>query len=122
MILEPVWKLLTIHLPVYVHAVGYERQFENTGGEEYKAENSFFSVSTFDDDEPGIEGMTKQLVDLIMTLIVNPAIHTLIRTGLAPFTYTLSSYIILTQSELADYQHNPLYFIEDTDSSFAGIG
>ena len=116
MILEPVWKLLTIHLPVYVHAVCYERSLETSPGdnEQNNGEHPFIDTEAFEDDEPGIEGMTKQLVDLIITLIVNPSIHTLIRTGLGPFTSTLCGYLLLNEGQLELYKWNPLYFIEDS--------
>lgn len=115
MILEPAWKLLTIHLPVYLHAVCYERPLEGVLGD---SESNYVScpltyIDAFDDDDPGIEGMTKQLIDLITTLIINPAIHTLIRLGLVPFTATLCSYLLLSQAQLSVYRHLPSYFLED---------
>ncbi len=119
MILEPVWKLLTIHLPVYIHAVCYERELERAPGEaelQY-VRCPFLDTTAFEDDEPGIEGMTRQLIDLITTLIVNPAIHSLIRTGLGPFTATLCSYLLLPQSQLENYRYNPLYFLEEVDAA-----
>lgn len=117
MILEPVWKLLTIHLPIYIHAACYERDLERLPGdpELRYIKYPFVDTTAFEDDEPGIEGMTRQLIDLITTLIVNPSIHTLIRAGLGPFTATLCSYLILPQNQLEDYQNNALYFIEESD-------
>ncbi len=115
-ILEPAWKLLTIHLPIYLHSVCYERPLEGTSAGD--SDSTYVScpltyIDAFDDDDPGIEGMIKQLIDLITTLIINPAIHTLIRAGLVPFTATLCSYLLLPQSELTAYHHHPSYFLED---------
>lgn len=114
MILEPAWKMLTIHLPIYIHTVCYERNYTSSGsGQDTNfIECPFTDTTAFDEDEAGVEGMTKQLIDLITTLIVNPAIHTLIRTGLAPFVSTLCSYLVLPQADLSIYQHTPLYFME----------
>jgi len=114
MILEPVWKLLTIHLPIYIHTVCYERNLERLPGdpELNYVKYPFMDTEAFEDDEPGIEGMTKQLIDLITTLIANPAISTLIRTGLGPFTSTLCAYLLLPESLLDSYKQSPLYFIE----------
>lgn len=122
-VLEPAWKLLVIHLPVYIHTGCYGRE-----PEEGKAEPKTFAdeyphnyVSLFDDDEPGIEGMTKQLIDLITTLIINPAIHTLIRTGLTPFSNAICSYLLLPQDHLDQYKHHLLYFFEDSQQIYSDI-
>ena len=105
MILEPAWKLLSIHLSIYTQAVCYERSIE----EETK------EIDTFEDDEPGIKTMTMQLIDLITTLITNPAIHTLIKLGLNPFASTICEYLILPKADLDQYLYNPLYFIEKSN-------
>ena len=119
MILEPSWKLLAIHVPIYLQAVGYGMPLERLHDD---PELTYISLplidsSSFEDDEPGIEGMTRQLIDLIGTTILNPGIHPLLKAGLRPFAVILSSYLILTQEQLIEYKEKPFYFIEEQDTN-----
>jgi len=119
MILEPTWKLLAIHIPIYLQTIGYGKPLKKLPDDpelEY-VKYPFIDVTAFEDDEPGIEGMTRQLIDLIGTFILNPGIHSLLKMGLGPFTYTLSSYLLLSQNQLEEYKDNPLYFIEQAYSN-----
>jgi hypothetical protein len=119
MILEPTWKLLAIHIPIYLQTVGYGKPLKRLADdpEIQYVKYPFIDVTTFEDDEPGIEGMTRQLIDLIGTFILNPGIHPLLKMGLGPFTHTLSSYLLLSQNQLEEYKVNPLYFVEESYSN-----
>eukprot|EP00826_Nyctotherus_ovalis_P040119 TRINITY_DN3913_c0_g1_i13.p1 TRINITY_DN3913_c0_g1~~TRINITY_DN3913_c0_g1_i13.p1 ORF type:complete len:448 (+),score=113.87 TRINITY_DN3913_c0_g1_i13:995-2338(+) len=119
MILEPGWKFLAIHAPIYQHSVGYGRPLEQLPDdpELHYVRCPFLDLSAFEDDEPGIEGMTRQLVDLIGTFILNPGIHPLLRKGLGPFAYTLCSYLLLPQEQVEDYKDYAFYFIEESYSN-----
>ncbi len=105
MILEPAWKLMAAHLPVYTHIVCYNR--------DPVAEPSESAISAFDEDEPGVEGMTGELIDLIATLVSTQTVHPLIRTGLPQFAGTICGYLLLPQDELTGYKQDALYFIDD---------
>ena len=105
MILEPAWKLFAAHSSVYIHTVCYNHTI-------HTAESTSYAISAFEDDEPGIEGMTQELVDLITTLVGTSATHPLIRTGLLQFVTTLCAYLLIPRHELTLYQCDPLYFME----------
>jgi hypothetical protein len=117
--LEPIWKLITIHLPVYVQTVGYGKNLKKLPDDpELKyVKYPFIDTTAFNDDEPGIEGMTRQLIDLIGTFILNPGIHPLLKAGLGPFACTLCSYMLVPQNQLDDYKDNAFYFIEESYSN-----
>ena len=119
MILEPTWKLLAIHIPVYLQTAGYGKPLKKLPDdpELQYIKYPFIDATAFEDDEPGIEGMTRQLIDLIGTFILNPGIHPLLKMGLGPFMYTLTSYLLLSQNQLEEYKDNPLYFIEEAYSN-----
>lgn len=110
---------MAIHAPIYLHSVGYGRPLERLPDdpELRYVRCPFLDLSAFEDDEPGIEGMTRQLVDLIGTFILNPGVHPLLKKGLGPFAHTLCSYLLLPHEQLHDYADHAFYFIEESYSN-----
>jgi hypothetical protein len=61
MILQPSWKLLSIHLPIYTEVVGYGHTITLTAEEKESLNQTDYSrgiESDDDEDEYGPEGMT----------------------------------------------------------------
>lgn len=90
MILQPSWKLLNKHLPIFTEVLGYGNSLS-----ELKIVNEKESTSTTDEesdlrgfesdeddeiDEPsGIKGMTLQLIELLTTLVQRPNVLEVVR-------------------------------------------
>ena len=65
-----------------------------------------------DEEDQGIEGMTKQLLDLLACLLSKANIKSLLSQGLVPLISTISFYIILPIKEQQAYLTDYTYFVE----------
>lgn len=62
MILQPAWKLLNQHVPVYTEIIGYQTQLKDVSGgnsEEPEGTDTKKGFESDDEEDPsGVEGMT----------------------------------------------------------------
>jgi hypothetical protein len=69
-----------------------------------------------DEDEVyGVEGMTIQLIELLITLVSKPSVQELVKMGMAPLMMTISSYMILTNGQEKQFLNDPNTFISDDE-------
>lgn len=88
-ILQPSWKLLNAHLPVFSEVLGYGHDInlyrqaskarkdsddeEESGSEEESEEIYQVQMESEDEaEEYGVDGMTLQLIELLTTLVQRP--------------------------------------------------
>jgi hypothetical protein len=76
-ILQPAWKLLNFHLPIFTEALGYRVKVQDANDEGADQDLGFESEE--DSDVYGIEGMTLCLIDLLASLACRPSVKELVR-------------------------------------------
>jgi len=118
-ILEPSWKLLNFHLPVFTEVLGYNQSLKELQGEEQENEEHELGYESEDEEEAqGVEGMTLQLIELLTTLISRQNVQEVVKQGIVPLITTISSYMIIPylkeRHHFGDYQH----FIHEKDEDF----
>lgn len=134
MILQPSWKLLNKHLPIFTEVQGYGKQLHQlqvaaTGGktaETDQKDNADTDMRGFESDEDdeidepsGIKGMTLQLIELLTTLVQRPNVQEVVRQGVIPLLMTISSYMIVEVADEREYLFDPNIFLHDrTESVF----
>ena len=76
-ILQPAWKLLNFHLPIFTELLGYNSKIEDLAKEEEETDMGYESDD--DTDVYGIEGMTLNLIDLLTSLVSRPNVQELVK-------------------------------------------
>ena len=107
MVLQPAWKLLNVNLAVYTENVGYGKPIEFSEVEKaniLQADNESAAdcqilIDNEDDTEPGITGMTMQLIELLTSLSNKGSIRNLMFVGMVPLVTSVASYMILSNEQ-----------------------
>ena len=118
-ILEPAWKLLNFHLPVFTEVLGYGQSLrEFKGPEDAEADEPEPGFESDDEEEVyGVEGMTLQLIELLATLICRQNVQEVVRTGIVPLVSTVSSYMIVPRRKERQHVGNYQHFLADADDA-----
>ena len=116
MVLQPAWKLLNVNLAVYTENVGYGKPIEFSETEKQTFDVDQRSTSkgieiSYDDSEPGIIGMTMQLIELLTSLSNKGSIRNLIFMGLMPLVTSVASYMILSNEQEEEHLDDQSQFI-----------
>ena len=116
MVLQPAWKLLNVNLAVYTENVGYGKpiEFSETEKQTFDVDQQSTSKGieiSYDDSEPGIIGMTMQLIELLTSLSNKGSIRNLIFMGLMPLVTSVASYMILSNEQEEEHLDDQSQFI-----------
>lgn len=119
-ILEPAWKLLNFHLPVFTEVLGYGQSLKAfREGEDDQEEEHLPGYESDDEEEVyGVEGMTLQLIELLATLICRQNVQEVVKMGIVPLISTVSSYMIIPRARERQHVGNYAHFLTDMDENF----
>jgi importin-9 len=127
LIIQPVWKFLNANLPLFIWSTVYGVPVEQIEDGMKEPPKEILQKNVAAQSEPGfefledgdmidyVEGLTLQLIELMITLTERRQLEPILRLGIFPLTNSLAYYMLFSKEQEKNWFDDPNQFVADDE-------